>query len=216
MTVVEMAQITGEPGSRPNSTRPTTSKRAVFISTCCDAVCTSRQHRSMGHEVCAEFMPAASATRSTACTASFTAGYYGESRMRAVLDAEALARLALPPNLVAATVEVCARRLQQTFRLRVLGLCEGTLAQSGASSRRHFGLRDFVQRIERVACSAEHHRYQMPADKLQLQRNDSQRTALPWRPRVEPIEGEFIREQKRFRTRNRYCPCRASRRSTRY
>jgi hypothetical protein len=27
----------------------------------------------MGHEVCAEFIPAASATKSTACTASFAA-----------------------------------------------------------------------------------------------------------------------------------------------
>jgi hypothetical protein len=40
------AQITGEPAGSPNSTRPTTPKRAVFSSTCCEAVCASRQHRS--------------------------------------------------------------------------------------------------------------------------------------------------------------------------
>src|SRR5208282_6101217 len=55
-------------------------------------------------------------------------GYHGEPRVRAVLDAEALAGLALAPDLIVATVKVRACRIQQPFRLRELDLCEGTLA----------------------------------------------------------------------------------------
>src|ERR1700731_2620634 len=117
--------------------------------------------------------------------------------MRPVLDAEAFAGLALAPDLIVATVEVGACRMQQAFGLRELDLCKGTLAQRGPSRRRHFGLRDFVERIEGVARGTEHHRYEA-ADKLQLQWNILERTALPWRFRVHPVEGEIVRDEDVF------------------
>ena len=131
----------------------------------------------MGHEVSAEFIPAASAIRSTP-DRQLHAGHDCESRTRAVFEAETLARFALAPNLVAGIVKVSARRLQQPFRLRELRLCDWTLAQSIASSCGHFNPRDFVQRVERVARSAKHDRRQ-GARKLQLQGDAAQRTALP-------------------------------------
>src|SRR6202167_1703253 len=50
---------------------------------------------------------------------------YGEPRVRAVLDAEALAGLALAPDFIVATVEVGARRVQKALRLAELDWGEG-------------------------------------------------------------------------------------------
>ena len=175
----------------PNSTRPTTSKRAVFISTCCEAVCTSRQHRSIGHEVCAELTRPHLRPRSTACSASFAAVTTASRKCARSARLKVSPASPLRQTSSLTLIEVGARRVQQTFCLRELGLRDWTLAQQRPRRDRHFGLRDFVQRVERVPRGAEHHRDER-ARHLQLQWNIGEGPPLPGRLRIEPIEGEVI------------------------
>src|SRR5579864_3639699 len=107
-------------------------------------------------------------------------GDYCQACVCAILDTETLAGFAFAPDLIVAIVKVGACSVEKTFRLSELDLCDRSFAQCGSRGRRYFCLRDFFERIEGVSRGAEHHRYQA-ADKLQLQWDIRERTALPWR-----------------------------------
>src|SRR5258708_4965753 len=117
--------------------------------------------------------------------------------MRAILDTETLAGFAFAPDLIVAIVKVGASCVQKAFGLCELDLCDRAFAQCCSRGCGHLCLRDFVERIERVSRSAEHYRYQA-AHKLELQGDVRERTALPRRFRVQPIEGEFIGDKDVF------------------